>query len=440
MAHSRLPRLTLGLGTALLMALCGGAQATPSPRPAHAPSTRARPAAAIRPVAKVCRHEHRWVHSKRVIVRVCRPAAPARPGVRATGPSSGGTRGVPPARPTATGDRVSRVGERLVLGGRAWTFSGINVFGAATDDATNRGCGGSIDLPGLFGGLRPGSVVRFWASQGMAWDEKAGPGHVDFTGIDRVVAAADRTGQKLILTLSDQAGTCDDGRWHDQAWYDGGYRTQGLAGSYLDWVRLVVARYAGNPAVAFWEPVNEPEASDCHGGAQGSACYGAPRTCADSGEVSLRAFFDTVGAEIHALDPGGLVSTGFIGRKQCGVNGGGFDRIAASQQVDLLTYHDYSGADETMPPDLRDRVDAAHRDDKPLAVEEAGIAAGPSCGSPVQRADEFRAKMTTAFDAGIVGYLPWTMQGASESCGFSVGAHDPVFTVLQSLPATISPT
>lgn len=333
------------------------------------------------------------------------------------------------------------MGDQLILGGRPWHFTGINSFGAATSYATNLGCGGEVaDLPGLFRGLRADSVVRFWAFQALGWNNKTDHGHIDFAGIDRVVAAAGAAGQRLILTLSDQSGTCDDGHWHDQAWYDGGYRTRtddyhaGLGDrSYLDWVRLIVARYAGNPAVAFWEPVNEPEASDCHG-ATGSACYGAYRTCPDSGEVSLRRFFDEIGAEIHALDPGGLVSAGFIGRKQCGVNGGGFDRIAASAQVDLLTYHDYSGADETMPPDLRDRVDAARRDGKPLAIEEAGVAAGPRCRSPQERADLFAAKMRAAFAAGIVGYLPWTMQAATEDCGFMVSPQDPLLGVLHDSP------
>lgn len=340
--------------------------------------------------------------------------------------------------PPSTG--LSRQGSTLVLDGAPWRFTGLNAFSASTLLSVNRGCGPEItNLDAMFRALRPSSVVRVWAFQALAWNDKKAPSHLDFTAIDRVVAAAERGGQRLILTLADQAGTCDDGHWHDQSWYDGGYRQRfddydygNGDRSYLEWVRTIVTRYKDSPAVAFWEPVNEPEGSDCQV-ATGSACYGATRTCNDSAEVSLRTFFDAIGGEIHRLDPGSLVSTGVIGRKQCGVSGGGFTRIAASPEVDVVTYHDYHGAEETLPPDLQSRLDLLARDSKPLIIEEAGIMAGPQCRSVGERAQFFAAKLRVALDHGAVGYLPWNYQEVlPPDCSYAIGPGDPALDVLRT--------
>ena len=48
--------------------------------------------------------------------------------------------------------------------------------------------------------------------------------------------------------------------WSGYNWYQGGYRTQVDPGSlvpYRQWVAQAVARYAGNPSIAFWQLVNE---------------------------------------------------------------------------------------------------------------------------------------------------------------------------------------
>ena len=336
---------------------------------------------------------------------------------------------------------MTRAGPALLLDGQPWRFTGINAFSATSYAPVNLGCGPPIaDLDTVFAGLHPGSAVRVWAFQALGWNDKDRPGHIDFTGIDRVVAAAERAHQQLILTLSDQSGTCDDGHWHDQAWYDGGYTQRyddyGYGNgdrSYLDWVRLIVARYRDISAVAAWEPVNEPEASTCSG-ATGSACYGAQRTCSDSAELSLRSFYDAIGAEIHRLDPGSVVGTGVIGRKQCGVNGGGFVRLAQSPQVDLMTYHDYSGADETLPPDLQERIGEAADSAKPLVIEEAGIWAGPGCLTADQRSEDFAAKIRSAFAHGLAGYLIWDYAAdAGSSCSYAVGPRDPLLALLSAL-------
>lgn len=117
--------------------------------------------------------------------------------------------------------------------------------------------------------LRPNAMVRLWAFQGSMTTNVITK-QIDWTGLDRVVNAAQKNGKKLILVLTEQAGHCDDGHWKGKTWYAGGYKQafndlgNGLTPlSYLDYVKLIVARYKDIPAVAMWEPINEPNASDC---------------------------------------------------------------------------------------------------------------------------------------------------------------------------------
>jgi hypothetical protein len=259
--------------------------------------------------------------------------------------------------------------------------------------------------------------------------------------MDRVAAAAAAAGDHLILTLSDQAGRCDDGHWHGQAWYDGGYQRayddngRGLAQSmsYLDWVKAVVSRYAADDAVAVFEPVNEPEASDCQAGFSGSGCYGHT-TCPAGAAGSLRSFFDKVGSTIKGIDPGALVSAGVAGQSECGVAGAGFDTILASADVDIATYHDYSSPSTTMPAALSSRIATAQQLGKPLLVEESGMsasAAGAGCPTLDQRANDFKAKSSAAKRAGADGYLPWNWwASAGAGCSMTIAPGDPALSAL----------
>ena len=360
---------------------------------------------------------------------------------------AGPTRAARPAldfRPASSPPQgVTRDGTRLLLDGLPWRFTGVNDYGAATDYGVNWGCGApTTDLDTMFASLRPHSVVRFWAFQAQAWNNKAVPQHLDFTGIDRVVRAAERHHQLLILTLSDQSGTCDDGTWHDPRWYDGGFRTRrdddgrGLSDrSYLDYVRTVVYRYRDSPAVAFWEPVNEAEASTCTG-ATGHACFdSSKRSCPHDAVLSLRGFFDAIGPVIRQLDPRHLISAGVSGGYVCGLAAGDSRIVADSPYVDLMTFHDYSDPADARSGGLEERVQQATEEGKPIAVEEAGITAGQGCLSPGARAAAFDVKLRHAFTVGAVGYVPWWYSESPSACGQDFGPDDPLLTVLRRAPA-----
>lgn len=340
----------------------------------------------------------------------------------------------------ATGLTVQ--GSSLALDGRRVRLSGVNGYSLTTFWPVNWGCGTQVDdIDAALASVGRGALVRTWAFQALGYDNKRAQA-LDFTGIDRVVQAAERRGVLLELVLSDQAGTCDDGHWHDRAWYEGGYRSvhpddgRGLTPvSYERWVELVVQRYASSRAVAIWSPVNEPEAANCRDGLSGGSCYGNS-SCPPDAAAVLRRFFDRIGGLIHRLDPGSIVASGVIGGGQCGLAGGGYSEVHGSSGIDVATFHDYGAERQALPPELAERLRQAERLGMPLLVDEAGIGASDDpadrCASRRERAGMLRAKMRAAYAAGADGYLPWWLDpGKPGGCSHALGSGDPALTVLR---------
>jgi mannan endo-1,4-beta-mannosidase len=339
---------------------------------------------------------------------------------------------------------VARSGTSLSVDGHWYRFTGITNNEAATLWAVNWGCGSQIDdLDAFFASLRPGSMVSFSAMQAMAFNNKSTHA-IDFTGIDRVVRAAERHGQKLSMGLSNQAGICDDGHWHDQAWYDGGYRNaynddgRNLSRlSYWAYLHLIVPRYRNSRAVAIWGPVGEPEASNCVAGRLGGDCYGH-LTCPAGATSSLRRFFDTIGAAIKKMDPHHLIASGTLSTVQCGLSGHGYANLAASPYIDIMSFHDYGNESTPIPRGLRTAMRQAHAANKAFVVDEAGISAGSACETTTKRRDQFKAKMDAQFAAGVTGFEPWNWELAPVlGCDFTIRPADPLMTLLRTyqLPA-----
>ena len=252
---------------------------------------------------------------------------------------------------------IQASGTQLYLYGAPYHFVGVNAYEAATDWGTNAGCGADlsdVQLDQLFASLPPNSLVRFWAFQGtMATNVNTH--QLDWGPLDRVFAAAAAHSQRLVVTVTDQGGTCDGGHWQDPAWYDGGFRAvfndptttdgRGLTPlSYWTYLQDIVSRYADSPALGMWEPISEAEASTCPQQFQPTSCSGH-QTCPEESVAAsaLRYFFDNVGAEIHSLDPRHLVESGLLGGGQCGTEGSDYQYVSASPGIDVLSYHDYWG-------------------------------------------------------------------------------------------------
>ena len=334
--------------------------------------------------------------------------------------------GVASASAIPDGPIIQASGTQLFLNGSPYRFTGVNAYEAATQYGTNAGCGAELsdaELDQLFSSLSPNSLVRIAALQGsMAMDVNTH--QLDWAPLDRVFAAAATYGQRLIVTLANQGGTCDNMHWEDPAWYNGGFRdvfnspsnSQGTGLtplSYWTYIQDVVNRYKDSPTLGMWEPMSEPAAATC-------PAQDEPTNCADHQECpnetaaaeSLRYFYDTVGAEIHAIDPDHLVESGMLSGGQCGTGGSDYEYVSASPGIDVLSYHDYYGS-EVMGGDrwngLAARFVQAQALAKPIIGGEVGILAGssPGCPSDATRDAVMKAKNQAQFQAGSSGLLAW---------------------------------
>jgi mannan endo-1,4-beta-mannosidase len=343
---------------------------------------------------------------------------------------------------------ITAAAESLDVGGVPTKFTGVNAFELATLWGTNAGCGGMV-TPGqtaaFFASLAPHSIVRFWAFQGTL---ATATDQVDWAPIDQVFYLAAQYHVYLLPTITDQGGTCDGNHWQDPSWYAGGYKDvfnsasdSGGHGvtplSYWTYMQELVNRYRNSPALGMWEPVSEPEASSCAPVYEPTSC-GGHQSCPveTAAAADLLSFFNTVGGEIHTLDPTHLVEAGFLGGGQCGTSGPDYQTVGASPGIDVLSVHDYYGSaalggDHWNGMALRFAQASALQ--KPIITGEAGIVAGPgpSCESLGERATQMASKMKAQFAAGTSAFLVWDWGPASPTtCDYSTGPGDPLMASL----------
>ncbi len=349
-------------------------------------------------------------------------------------------------QPSPASGFVGRQGDQLTLGGVPYRPSGLNAYHLATDHNINYGCGeanSQANIDEFFASLAPNSMTRFWAFQHQAFNKNTGA--IDFTTIDRVIQSAERAGQKLIVTIGNQGRDCDMPAQKDENWYAGGYRNVYNTGtyngsgtlnksaplSYWDWMNRIVPRYANSPAVAIWEPINEPYPSTVR--SDGS------QYCSSTAPATLRTFFDTVGQQIHSLAPNHLVGSGLIGSGQCGAGGADYETLHQSPGLDVASYHDYGHDDSPIPGDqwngLQRRIDQMARIAKPLIVGEVGITAADGvsgCNTTAVRRDKLKAKADAQFRAGVDAFIPWVWSKTTRtSCDYDIKPGDLTLALLR---------
>ncbi len=347
---------------------------------------------------------------------------------------------VPTGQPPMTAQ-----GSSLEIGGVRTTITGYNAYQLATSWGTNAGCGGmatTAQIDSFFASLHPGSLVRFWAFQGtMATNIHTG--QIDWRPLDTVFYEAAKYHVYLLPVMGGQSGGCDDGHWRDPAWYAGGFRNvydsptnsdgRGLAHlSYWDYLNGLVSRYADSPALGMWEPMSEAEASTCPTAFEPTDCEGH-QTCPNeaTAAAALAYFFNTVGAQIHSLDPAHLVEEGLLGSGQCGAVWHDYQNVGASPGIDVLSVHDYYGS-AAMGGDqwngLAERFSQARALNKPIITGEAGIIAGngqQGCESYQQRSLDMAAKMKAQVAAGDSAFLVWDwLLDPLGPCSYNTGPAD----------------
>ena len=340
---------------------------------------------------------------------------------------------------------LSTDGTRLIDHGEMYTFTGFNMFQIATLPGHNAGCGGYVsDIDGIFKTMRPNGMIRIWAWQGSMTINPSTK-QLDWTGVDRVLNAAKKYKQRVIISLAAQTGECDDQHWKDSQWYQGGYKNvynqTGLTPlSYWDYVQKIVDHYKMSQVIAMWELVNEPETSDCMG-YTGVACS-QHQVCPDHRQAAiiLRHFFDVVGAKVKTTDPNHLIESGLIGTGQCGSDNANYLYVHQSPVIDVASYHDYNDDTKSMPGDqwngLAMRLSQTKSINKPLIIGEVGMIAsqtGGTCMPLNQRVKNMKAKMDTMFSAGIGGFMPWNRSAYPDSsCNFDVRNNDPLISLINT--------
>ncbi len=252
--------------------------------------------------------------------------------------------------------------------------------------------------------------------------------------------------------LTGQGGGCDgNGGWYNPSWYTSGFRDPRIDRepdspammplSYFDYVKAIVERYRNSPALGMWEPISEAEASTCAPQFEPNDC-GDHNPCPNEAVAAqaLRSFFDEVGGEIHALDPGHLVESGLLGSGQCGTQGQDYRYVSASPGIDVLSYHDYYPTSQLVGGDqwngLAVRIQQAAALGKPIIGGEMGLVAGPaaSCLPLGQRAVDLAARIGAQLNAGSSGVLVWDWEPQKlNSCSFDTYPGDPLLTRLYNI-------
>jgi mannan endo-1,4-beta-mannosidase len=334
---------------------------------------------------------------------------------------------------------VTAQGPELAVDGEPFRFVGFNLYDAAATDRYSCSPETAMTDSELAETLTRArresgaTVVRFWAYQPYT---DAGR---DWTGIDRVIAAAREAGMRVLPVLEDGPGNCTTdpsqqpkSHFEGDTWYSSGYlRPHGTATlSYRDYVAKVVEHYANEPTILGWTMVNEADTS--------------ART--DDGQTVLVDFARDIGGLIASLDPNHLVTLGTQSNGAPGASGPDFAAVYGLEEIDFAEVHDwgYWGDDSSAMPGSTDgstppdpvspacmATDApiacsfgwAQRLDKPLVVGEAGIT-GRSPAEKRRRATQLSAKMDAAFEAGADGYLVWHLN-TRDTDGYDVVLNDP---------------
>jgi uncharacterized delta-60 repeat protein len=326
---------------------------------------------------------------------------------------------------------ITRDGSALVLEGRRWGFTGINIYNANSNGLCWYAMSDPIldDSLAAIGGA--GKVVRAWFFQPLAMSA----GQRDWAAFDHTLAVARARGVRVLATLSDQYGECGDGGlngFKPKDWYVNGYQSvdPGMLVSYRDWVAEVVTRYRYDTTVLAWQLVNEAEVTEVLPDQTHVAC---PQGTDEPADI-LKAWAADVSGVIKEIDPYHLVSLGTIGTGQCGAQGPQYQYVHDLATIDLCEYHDYDPT-AAMPGDpfngLQVRLDQCAILDKPLFVGEVGIKPNDVGGSFADRAATLDAKSRAQLAAGVAGQLAWAWDlYGSTLDNYDIGPGDPGLDVL----------
>lgn len=327
---------------------------------------------------------------------------------------------------------VTASGTQLMLDGQPFQFTGFNIFNA---NSRNNSCWGDLgEGPGLDQGLNaigPGQTVfRAWFFQSLATTD----GQRDWSAFDHTLTVARQHGERVIATLGNDWNDCEGDpnapRYKTEKWYRSGYRMTlppALPATYRQWVAEVVTRYRDNPTIMAWQLMNEASTPSDNG----------TGNCTATSADTLRNFAQDMGALVKSIDRNHLLSLGTVGGGECGTRGADYQLVYSVPEIDLCEMHDYGPPAEAIPQNPSNGLEARLMQcgalNKPLFMGETGIQTSTTF-SQAQRAAALEVRLSAELQAGVVGTLiwDWTNAGASQCCGYEVGAGDPALGLIAS--------
>ncbi len=331
---------------------------------------------------------------------------------------------VPQAGVAAKNGFVTHDGNDLMLNGKRFLFTGMNVYNANSDGWCWWQLNTGPALGNAMTAMGPGvKVMRSWFFQRMA----TANGVRDWSGFDHTLAVAKAHGIKVIATLANQWPDCEPASgYKDEGWYTTGYTQPDPSGtvSYRSWVGEVAARYKNDPTIMAWQLINEAEVKP----------YAGSGDCSTYAKGILLNWASDVSGVIKAADPNHLVSLGTIGTGQCGASGPEYHDVHNIPTIDICEYHDYGSPTTPIPGDqwngLLNRISICNGLDKPIIIGESGI--NPSdVGGYQGRAAAFKAKFEQEFGAGVDGIIPWAWDiNGSTPNDYDIGPGDPLLDVM----------
>ena len=253
---------------------------------------------------------------------------------------------------------------------------------------------------------------------------QSGSNYGSYTDFDRYIWYAKHYGLYIVPILVNQLADCEPAKTMPRSlWYQGGYTQpdDGYPLSFRTYALRLATHYANEPTIAFWQLVNEPDASPC----------------GVAGAQTLRNFADDMTMTLKSVDPNHMVDLGVPG--QCaGDTTADYTQIV-SGQVDLCdVWHDYKEPATPLPSQMSQRTNSCLSLNKPAFVGESGICAdidpSQTCSGTItpaslqQRATFFAAKLNAGLNAGLAGYMLWSK--GKGSVQYSVGPGDPTESIV----------
>ncbi|WP_051808119.1 cellulase family glycosylhydrolase [Actinoplanes subtropicus] len=367
---------------------------------------------------------------------------------------------------------VTRAGSTLKLDGKPFRFGGTNNYylfyksRAMVDDVFHDAQAAGFDVMrtwafGLIGNADGSNSVapppdgvyfQYWDGTKPAFNDGAN----GLERLDYVVDAARRSGQRLVLALtnnwSDFGGIDQYVRWRGDAYHDDFYTDPVIKGWYKDYLNHILNRvntitgvkYRDDPTIMTWELGNEPRC-------KGSGSYPQSGHCTTS---TLTNWAGEMSAYLKSLDRHHLVSVGDEGFFCDGPDapdwidncGEGVDSLAlaALPDVDVMSYHLYPDSWGNRTAQWADDYITRHN----LAAKRLGKAVmlgefgwkDKATRNPV-----YQDWTSTFARTGGNGFLYWILSGSQDDGtpypdydGFTVYCPSPVCTTISNATTEIA--